>query len=75
MRGGGGEGRLGAFRDERLSLVTFTCGGHGVDVDEGGMSDARGSFGRLTSMRVRLTNAWSAWGVLLETNRNAGKRR
>ena len=74
MRGGNREG-LGAFRGERLSPTTFTCGEHGTGVDGDGVLDARGSLGRSISMKVESTNALSAWEVVLETNRNAGKRR
>jgi len=72
---GGNSGGLGAFRDERLSATTLTRGRHGVGLNGGGRLDARGSFGMSTSTKVELTNALSAWEVVLQTNRNVGRRR
>lgn len=71
LRGGVG----GSLRDERLSGIALTRGGHGAGVNETGMSDMCGCFGTPTSMKVELTNALSAWGVVLQTKRNVGKRR
>ena len=42
LRGDGG--CPGVFRDERLSPAPFTCGEHGVGVDESGISDVYGSL-------------------------------
>ena len=71
---GEGEG-MGTFRDERLFPTAFMCGEHGVGVDENGLLDACDSFVRPASMKGGLTNALSAWELVLQTDRNAGKRR
>ena len=72
---GGNGGGLGAFRVERLSTAALTRGGQGVGVNESGISDACGPFGMSTSTNVGLTNALSTWEVVLQTNRNVGRRR
>ena len=74
LRRGDGGGR-GAFRDERLSTTALTRGMHEVGVYESGRSDVCGGFGESTSMKVGLTNALSAWYVVLQTSCSAGKRR
>ena len=74
LRGGDGGGR-GAFRDERLSTAALTRGRHEVGIDECGISKVCGGLGESTSIKVGLTNALSAWYVVLQTSRRAGKRR
>jgi len=71
---GDGRGR-GAFRDERLSTTALTRGRHEVGVDESGRLGVCGGFRESSSMKVGLTNALSAWYVVLQTSRSEGKRR